>query len=225
VILAINTSSLQFSIALARKSGAVVAEYTLVSGKAGSRPLFPALHEILVRTGSDLRDVSVVAAATGPGSFTGLRVGLSAAKGLCRALGIPVIGVPSLEALASQWACLDLPVCALLGSKKGEIFAGIFRAERGDGLKRLREDCALSIEDLPLFVKGRTVFVGDDFEGQAGRIQEILGPRAVLAPATVWSPRAAAVALFAAGRLRQGHFDDAGTLVPTYLRAPDIRLN
>lgn len=225
MILAINTSSLQFSIALARESGALVAEYTLASGKIGARPLFPALHEVLVRTGSDLRDVRVLAAATGPGSFTGLRVGLSAAKGLCRALGIPIIGVPSLEALASQWACSDLPICALLGSKKGEVFASLFRVRKGVGLVRVKEDCSLSMKELPFFVEDRAVFLGDDYEGQAGLIREILGPKAELAPPPAWTPRASAVAVMAGNRLRQGDFDDPQTLVPTYLRAPDIRLN
>jgi len=197
VILAINTSSLQFSIALARESGALIAEYTLASGKKGARPLFPALHEILVRTDVNLRDVKVLAAATGPGSFTGLRVGLSAAKGLCRALGIPIIGVPSLEALASQWTCLDLPICALVGSKKGEVFASLFRVRRGMGLVREKEDRSLRMTELPFFVKGRAVFLGDDFEGQSGMIQELLGSRAELGPPPAWTPRASAVAVIA----------------------------
>lgn len=225
MILAINTSSLLFSIALARDSGALVAEYTLVSGKAGARPLFPALHELLVRTGADLRDLSVLAAATGPGSFTGLRVGLSAAKGLCRALGIPIIGVHSLEALASQWVRPDIPTCALLASKKGEVFASLFRAGEGTGLVKVEEDRALGVRELPSLVKDRAVFVGDDYEAQAGVIRDVLGSRAELAPAPVWTPRASAVAVFAANRLREGDFDNPETLVPTYLRAPDIRVN
>lgn len=225
MILAINTSSLQFSIALARESGGLVAEYTLASGRTGSRPLFPSLHELLVRTGMDLRDVRVLAAATGPGSFTGLRVGLSAAKGLCRALGIPIIGVPSLEALASQWACHDLSICALLGSKKGEVFASLFRVRKGMGLVREKEDCSLRMRELPLFVEDRAVFLGDDFEGQSGMIRELLGSRAELAPAPAWTPRASAVAVIAANRFRLGDFDDPETLVPTYLAAPNIRVN
>jgi tRNA threonylcarbamoyladenosine biosynthesis protein TsaB len=225
VILAINTSSLQFSIALARESGALVAEYTLASGKSGARPLFPSLHELLVRTGVDLRDVKALAAATGPGSFTGLRVGLSAAKGLCRALGIPIIGVSSLEAMASQWACLDLPICALLGSKKGEVFASLFRMRKGMGLVREKEDCSLRIGELPSFVEDRAVFLGDDYEGQSGMIRELLGSKAELAPAPAWTPRASAVAVIAGKRLRQGDLDDLGTLVPNYLAAPDIRPN
>jgi tRNA threonylcarbamoyladenosine biosynthesis protein TsaB len=225
VILAINTSSLQFSIALARLSGAPVAEYTLSAGRAGVRPLFPALHELLVRTGVDLREVRYLAAAKGPGSFTGLRVGLSAAKGLCRALGIPMVGVCSLEALASQWACTDLPVCALLGSKKGEVFASLFRVGKGRGLTRVKEDGCLRMSDLPLYVDDRAVFLGDDFEGQAGTIQGVLGSRAELAPPSVWTPRATAVAVIAGSRIREGDFDDPETLVPTYLRAPEIRVN
>ncbi|MEW6666855.1 MAG: tRNA (adenosine(37)-N6)-threonylcarbamoyltransferase complex dimerization subunit type 1 TsaB [Thermodesulfobacteriota bacterium] len=225
LILAINTSSLQFSIALARESGALVAEYTLASGKTGSRPLFPALHELLVRTGADLRDVRALAAATGPGSFTGLRVGLSAAKGLCRALGIPIIGVPSLQALASQWACTDLPICALLGSKKGEVFTSLFRVRKGAGLLREKEDCSLRMRELAFFVEDRAVFIGDDFDGQSGVIREILGSRADLAPGPVWTARASAVAAIAGNRLREGDVDDPETLVPNYLSAPDIRRN
>ncbi|RJR43424.1 MAG: tRNA (adenosine(37)-N6)-threonylcarbamoyltransferase complex dimerization subunit type 1 TsaB [Desulfobacteraceae bacterium] len=222
VILAINTSSLRFSIALIRENGALIGEYSLVAGPKGSRPLFPALHELLHHTKTDMKNAAAVAVAGGPGSFTGLRVGVAMAKGFCHGLGIPLIGVDSLEALAGQLSYPAYPVCAVIGSKKGEVFAALFRSDEIGGMVRVTEDGCLKIEELPALVKQKTIFLGDDFEAQSSAIKSAVGPYAFLAPSPLWSPKASQVGLIALDRLQKGSWDDLERYVPNYLRPPEL---
>ncbi|MBN1105506.1 MAG: tRNA (adenosine(37)-N6)-threonylcarbamoyltransferase complex dimerization subunit type 1 TsaB [Deltaproteobacteria bacterium] len=223
MILAVNTSSVQFSVALMRDSGALNGEYSISSGPTGSRPLFPALKDLLARTDADLRKIAAVAVATGPGSFTGLRVGLAMAKGLCQALDVPLIGVPTLRAMAVQVSWTAYPVCSVIGARKGEVFAALFDVVEGRGPVEIKEDTCLQLTDLSRFVEERAVFVGDDFESQAGTIIRVLGDRALLAPGFFWNPKASAVGALALQRFHEGRWDDMESLVPTYLRPPDIR--
>lgn len=222
MILAINTSSFRFSIALIRGNGAMIGEYSLVGGPKGSRPLFPALHELLVHTNSDLKNAAAVGVAGGPGSFTGLRVGVAMAKGFCQGLGIPLIGVPSLEALACQLSQTAYPICAVIGSKKGEVFAALFRSDENGEMIRMTEDGCFKIADLPGLVKEKTVFIGDDFESQASAIRKTVGTDALLAPSSFWAPKAAQVGAITLNRLRSGSWDDLEGYVPNYLRPPEI---
>ena len=101
MILAINTSTLQFSLALLKKDGAIVAEQVMFRKKGNFGSLMPAFDRLLSLSDARTGDLSGIAVAIGPGSFTGLRIGISLAKGLCHALLIPLAGVSSLEALAT----------------------------------------------------------------------------------------------------------------------------
>lgn len=222
VILAINTSSLRFSIALMKRSGALIGEYSLVEGPKGSRPLFPALQALLAQTNSDLRKVEAVAVAGGPGSFTGLRVGVSMAKGFCQALGVPLISVRTLEALASQLPYAAYPVCPLIGSRRGEVFAALFMCSENGEMVRTAEDVCLKLTGLSELIGGKTVFIGDDFDLQAPAVQKAVGENAFLAPRSFWSPKAAPVGTIAIRRLRDGSSEDLEGYVPSYLRPPEL---
>lgn len=222
VILAINTSSLRFSIALMKGNGGLIGQYTLADGPKGSRPLFPALHELLVQTNLDLRKAEAVAVAGGPGSFTGLRVGVSMAKGFCQAMGIPFIAVPTLEALASQLSHTAYPVCPVIGSRKGEVFAALFRSSENGEMIRMTEDVCLKVTGLSELVREKTVFIGDHFDSQAPGIQKALGRNALLAPCSCWSPTAAPVGAIALRRFRNGDTDDLEDYSPNYLRPPEV---
>jgi len=120
MILAINTTTTQFGLAILDKDGTVNAEYVLSSKKSGSTLLMPALDFIIKNLNISVKDLKCVVVAIGPGSFTGLKIGLSVAKGISFSLGIPIIGVSSLEALASQIPYCDIPITAMIDSRKRE---------------------------------------------------------------------------------------------------------
>ena len=225
MILALNTSTLQYGLALLREDGNVLAEHFLSKGKGHFGGLMPALDFLLTNSGTGIHNVRGIIVAVGPGSFTGLRVGLSTAKGLSQGLDVPIIGVTSLEALASQLNYSAFPVISVLDSRKNEFFAGRFAWDHKHLLVRNGEDVCIKAEDLSSLCKIPTLFVGNDFAGQGSLIKERLGPRAVLAPAHLWNPRASALGLLGLKRFHAHDFDDSHQLSPIYMRPPDIRPN
>ncbi len=225
MILAINTSTLEFGLALLDEEGTVSAEYFMSKGEAHFGTLMPALDFLLSASKSDIHSLRCLTVAIGPGSFTGLRVGLSVTKGVCHALQIPVVGVSSLEALASQLPYSHLPITPILDSRKGEFFAAQFTWDKGQGLQRTHEDLAFRPNELPSLFEVPALFVGNSFSSQAPLIRKMLGPRALLAPAPCWSLRASAVGFVGLKRFRLRAFDDPQGLSPIYLRPPDIRPN
>jgi len=225
MILAINTSTLQFSIALMREDEAILAEFS-ASGKKGRFGSFmPALDFLLATTETDIAAVRAVVVATGPGSFTGLRVGLSAAKGLCHALEVPILGISSLEALAAQIPYSDASITPILDSRKGEFFAAQFVWSNRSHLSRNMTDRYARLEDFPALFEKPTRFIGNDYPRQAPLIRDALGHNALLAPAHLWTLKASAVGHLGLKRYHAGDHDDAGNLNPKYMRPPLIRPN
>lgn len=223
--LAINTSTLQFGLALVENDGTVLAEYLTSRGKGHFGGLMPALKFLFVASGYDVRQVKALIIATGPGSFTGLRVGLSAAKGLCHALDVPIIGISSLEALASQIPYSNLPIVPVIDSRKGEVFTACFFWNDEGQLLRRNKDTCIKMKDLPSIIEEPVVFVGNDFAAQGSFIKGIMGSRAFLGPAPCWTVRASSVGFLGLSRFQSKKFDNPQALNPTYLRPPDIRPN
>ena len=225
MILAFNTSTPQFSIALIKEEGTILSEYYLASGSQNFRAFMPGIDFLLSNSNVVTKDIKALIVATGPGSFTGLRVGLSEAKGMAQGLQIPIIGVSSLEAMAAQLPFVRLPVCAITHSRKGEVFVALFSWGDDQGMIRMRQDTCLRIEDLPSIIEKPTLFLGNDFKRQGHVLRKILGPKAKLAPAHLWNLKASAVGTLGLKRFLDQDFDDLQELVPTYLRPPDIRPN
>jgi tRNA threonylcarbamoyladenosine biosynthesis protein TsaB len=225
MILAINTSTLQFSLALLAESGGLVAEHMMSEGKGHFQNLMPALHFLLNSSEREIHEVTCIAVATGPGSFTGLRIGLSLSKGLCHALRVPVVGISTLEAMALQAPCADLPVVPLLYSRKGEVFAARFVWENNWVLKRTGDDTWVRFDEVPLLFQEPSLFVGNDYPTQATRLKDLLGERALLAPVHCWCLKASSIGSLALERFIHGDLDDPAALNPIYLRPPDIRPN
>ena len=225
MILAINTSTAHTGLALLREDGTVLGEYSVSAGSRHFGNLMPALHFLMFSSKSDIHELTGLVVARGPGSFTGLRVGLSAAKGLCHALDLPVVGVSSLEALASQVPYSSLPVMPVIDSRKGEFFTARFIWSNDQGLLRNSEDVYLKLEDFPALCKEPTLLIGNDFEGQGAPLRGILGSSVLPAPAHLWNLRASAVGFLGLKRLQSKDFDDPRSLDPVYMRPPDIRPN
>ena len=225
MILAINTSTLQFGLAILEEDGTVLAEYFMSERDGHFGNLMPALFFLFSSLKSDIHDVKGIAVAMGPGSFTGLRVGLSTAKGLCHALNVPIIGISSLEALASQLSCADLPVSSILNSKKGEVFAAQFVWNEGYELIRDMEDTCVKIEDLLSLFDKPTIIIGNDYVNQGTLLKNMPGSRVLLAPAYQWNLKPSSVGFLGLRRFLAHDFDDLQGLNPLYHRPPNIRPN
>ncbi|MBW1996723.1 MAG: tRNA (adenosine(37)-N6)-threonylcarbamoyltransferase complex dimerization subunit type 1 TsaB [Deltaproteobacteria bacterium] len=225
MILCINTSTLQYGMAFVDERGSVLTEYFL-SPKSNSFTAFmPSLDYVLRTRGIEIKELKAVIVSRGPGSFTGLRVGLSAAKGICQGLQIPIIGVSSLESMALQIPYPSEAVCAIIDSRRGEVFAGLFTLSEEGRLVRTRDDTPLRFEDLVSFAGDKAIFIGNNFAQQGKIVRDLLGPRALLAPAPLWNLKASSLAVIGLRRYRRGDFDQLGDLVPFYLRPADIRPN
>ena len=190
--------------------------------------LMPAVAQLLDRRGVRPAELDAVAVALGPGGFSALRTGLSAAKGLALAARIPVIGVGSLDLEAYPVRDSGLPVCALLEAGRGEASSALISPDGG----RLRDDRITGLEELLDEVRamvigagratvGPVLFCGEGMALWAGDIRAALGGRAALCH-TPPAARAHSLAALAWARLERGQTDDLDALQPHYLRMPTI---
>ena len=224
MILAISTSSFQFSLALLDEDGSLRAEYVMAGGAGRFAGMFPAFEDILSALGSTIRDVSALAVAVGPGSFTGLRVGLAAAKGFAHALHAPLVGVSSLEALACQLAGAGGTIAPVLDARRAEVFTAPF-APGSPYPERSGDDACVPFDHLPSFYRGPVVFIGNDYPRQAPLLRGAFGDSVLLAPPHLWNLRASSVGCLGLRRLRSEDHDDPESLSPVYLRPADIYPN
>ena len=198
----------------------VVAEGAHRESRSHTASLPVLVERVLGEAGLALEDVEGIAVSIGPGSFTGLRIGLALAKGLAFAGGLPLVGVPTLEALA--WVADAAPgtsVCAALDARKREAYAALFAVEAG-GLRRVTPDLALAPEALAARLPRPCTLVGD-----AGEVYgAVLGAHARLLPFATHHPRGGMVARLGAARLAAGEAANVGTLEPIYVRPPDAEL-
>lgn len=222
LILGLDTSTPAGGVALAEDERLLAVRYFDV-GLQHSRRLFIDVEEVLRLAGASARQVAAVAVTAGPGSFTGLRLGLSAAKGFCLGTDAALVTVPTLEALAARVPFCGRPVCALLDARKGEVYAGVYGTE--DGWPRLLES-ARAVAPARLIGERAsipTVYTGDG----ALAYRELLaglGQAAVLAPSHCARPDAGTVAMLGLLRLRRGEVADLASVEPDYLREPDAKV-
>ena len=161
-------------------------------------------------------DLHGVAVGSGPGSFTGLRIGMAAAKGLCFALNLPLLAISTLKGLAARVVFERMPVCAMLDARRGEVYAGVYSLDGGTLTARL-PDTALPLEELMLKLPRPVLFVGEGSSTYRSQIEADLGRDAGFAPASNY-PCGASVALLGVEALRDGSAVDVATAEPEYHR-------
>ena len=223
MILAIDTATPHGGVALV-SGEKVLSRALLPAGRQASGTILAAVDGLFRNAGSTLSEVSHVAVSAGPGSFTGLRVGMAAAKGFCQGLGARIVPVSTLHALALAFPYPGGTVCPILDARKNEIYAALFRWE--DGMcRRLLPDVAVAPEALPdLAGGGEMLFCGDGAFSFREFLRERFGKRAVFPPEGEGRPDAGAVGLLAARLLREGASADLRTLVPAYLRSSEAEV-
>ncbi|MFQ5521429.1 MAG: tRNA (adenosine(37)-N6)-threonylcarbamoyltransferase complex dimerization subunit type 1 TsaB [Candidatus Methylomirabilia bacterium] len=221
-ILAVETSTPAGGAALL-DGERLVGEYMVNIRATHSERLLAAVDQLLHDARWAPGDLEGLAVAVGPGSFTGLRIGISTVKGLALALAIPVAAVPTLEALAWGLPFAREPVCPILDAKKGEVYTALFHWE-GDRLTRDWEDSAESPEALCHRLAGPVIFVGDGVFAYGALLQAKLGLRATFAPPSRRLPSPACVGQVGQARLIAGERTDPRALTPRYLRPSEAEL-
>jgi len=220
VELAIDTSTNTAGVALARR-GSLVAEATWRTEFRHTAELVATIEWLLGRAGGRPSALEAVAVAVGPGSFSGLRVGLSAAKGLAMSLGIPIVGVGTLAVEAYPFLGGRMPVCPLLDAGRGEIAAALFR-ETGGQPQEAQAPHLTTVERLCRTISEPTLFCGEHLPVVREDIVGRLGPLAAFPPASAMVRRPGHLAELGWRRLAHGDADDLAALQPVYLRAPAI---
>jgi tRNA threonylcarbamoyladenosine biosynthesis protein TsaB len=191
------------------------------SNHAGTLPRL--VDEVVGESGKLDRE-DVLAVTIGPGSFTGLRIALSFAKGLAFAGGYRLIGIPTLDALALVAPPTEPRVCAVLDARKREVYAALYERD-GSRMIRRGEPCAIDAERLAHALGSPCAFIGDAVESYGEVFRRVLGPDVRLFASAMHPPTAATVARLAAFRLRDSAAgDDVTTLEPRYVRPPEAEL-
>jgi len=211
-ILAIESSARAVSAAVC-EDGKLIAYSYQNNGLTHSRTLLPLIEDMLKNSDIELADIGLIAVARGPGSFTGIRIGVAAAKGLSWASDIPAVGVSTLEAMAFQLALADGIVCAVMDARRSEVYNALFEVRGGEPV-RLCEDRAIPLSDLYEEIKKskkKCYLVGDGAELCYNYLLSRDVP-AIIAPEHLRYQNAYGVAL-AAGRARCDK-----ELKPVYLR-------
>ena len=214
-LLAVDTATSILSVAICDQDS-LIAEATLECDRRHTERLLATIDWILSESSLRLSDVDALAVSVGPGSFTGLRVGLAAMKGLAIGAHLPLVGVPTLDAMARTPGISDGIVCPVLDAKMGEVFAAAYES-CGDSLTLCSPVRVCSIQDFLSAATEKATYLGDGALLYRAEIERLRPGSTVLGP-LFRNPRASAVALEAFKLLQLGVPTDPDTVVPVYLR-------
>lgn len=222
-VLGIDTATWRASVGLVI-GGAIVGEQSLSTTGNHAGVLLPLIDDVLRQAGCRVDDLDAIAVSSGPGSFTGLRVALSVAKGVACATRARVVAVSTLEALARTVVDRTGVICPLLDARKGEVYAASFESTAA-GLKRLTADALVTPASLLDILPTPCVVLGDAVERYGALIASRLGARVTVLPFETHAPRGGVVAVLGGERLRAGQVADTHQLEPVYMRPSEAEVN
>jgi len=217
--LSIDTSSNIVSVALSHK-GEILASLIWQTTRNHTIELLPNLVCLLQQVKVELSSIEAIIVAKGPGSFNGLRVGISTAKGLAFTLSIPLLGVNTLEAEAYLFAFTELPIRPIHKAGREEIVTALYR-QKNNEWQCLETENLATVKTLYRRIKQKTLFCGEIPADIANEIQQSLGRQAIISQSNSLS-RANSLAILGWRKLSKGERDDLVTLQPLYLRPPHI---
>ncbi len=221
-VLVVDTSTPAGSVALC-EDGRVLAEYVRCLSGTHTDWLLAAIDRVLTDAGLVVNDLSLLAVVRGPGSFTGLRVGMATVKGLAMAADLPVVGLSSLELLAAAVPFARMPVCALLDARKQEVYAALYDTAGGKPVL-LGSERVLSPGRLAEELTGDVLFVGEGSEVYRDLLTGRLGARAHFAGTAFRLPRASFGGGLALAKEAAGEAAAAAMLAPVYIRPSEAEL-
>ena len=228
IILGIDSSGTVASAALATED-VVIAEYTLNNKLTHSQTLLPMIDEVISKAGIETEDIVAIAIASGPGSFTGLRIGAATAKGIGMAWNLPIVPVPTLEGMAFQLYGTDRLICPIMDARRGQVYTGLYEFTKNEMGNRMTAEnfrvvAPQEAKDIHQQIScinqlGREViFLGDGVPVYEEAIKTEMTVGYLLAPPFAARQRAAAVAVLGAYYYRQGKTESAAEHKPEYLR-------
>ena len=213
--LAIDTSTRYASIGLSSQGESVV-ELTWRSDRNHSVELVPSIQQLMKRVGIVPRDLEAIFIASGPGGFSALRVGMSAAKAMAMSLDIPLVAVGTLDIEAQPYIALESPVCALVGAGRSRVYLGDFTDASHPTYSVILHD------ELASSAPRDALFCGEGLPQVADIIRAEFGESAVIADAPLPTRRAGVLASLGYSMLREGRTADSLTLEPLYLRSSQV---
>ncbi|MDD5095417.1 MAG: tRNA (adenosine(37)-N6)-threonylcarbamoyltransferase complex dimerization subunit type 1 TsaB [Dehalococcoidia bacterium] len=220
--LTIDTSTNMAGAALSDK-GRVLADFTWQTDQNHTVELIPRVIYLLQLRRADIHDTTAIIVAKGPGSFNGLRVGLSTAKGLAFALGIPLVTISTLEAIAFSHADAVFPICPMMNAGRSEITAATFETRSGKW-ERIVPEHITTIEELSAAIRERTLFCGEINPETSARLKKELGDNAVFPERPPALRRISCLCELGWRRIESGDLDDVRTAQPLYLKKPSITI-
>lgn len=217
-ILAVESSGMVAAVAVVRE-GRLIGEYFLDHEKTHSQHLMPLVEQLLAGLDMEIADIDIFAASKGPGSFTGLRIGLATVKGLAQALDKPIIGVPTLDGLAYNLLSRQGLICPIMNARREQVYTSIYRSNG----KLLRLDEYMAIPVIELVQKLRTfdepvMFNGDGVPAYWDIIKNEMGDKALMAPINLLTQRASSIACLALDMYKIEGAQKYTEVVPFYLR-------
>lgn len=221
-VIAIETATMVGSIAIV-DAARVISETTLNARATNSERLMATMDRLLNDAGFTIDDMDGIAVSIGPGSFTGLRIGISTAKGLSYASGKPLLGIPTLDALALNMTFSKHLICPIQDARKGEVYTALYRPG-AKSPEKMTDDLALNPAALAGMINEKTVFLGDGVNTHREILMKQLGDLYNEAPLPLQLPRASNVAVLALKRLENGDADDPFTMTPRYIRKPEAEM-
>lgn len=222
-VLAIDTSNQILGVAV-MKNNEVAGKVLLNIKRNHSVQLMPAINRLMKETALTPDQLDRIVVAHGPGSYTGVRIGLSTAKTMAWALGIPVIGVSSLELLAWNAAASDMEICPFFDARRGLVFTGLYQWRSEKGIEKVKEEENILLDDWLLELKERNqriFFLSPDLETHKQTITEALGELAVFPPSSFHLPDPSHLFTAATSKTVQS----VHQLVPNYLRITEAESN
>jgi tRNA threonylcarbamoyladenosine biosynthesis protein TsaB len=221
-ILAVETSTRVGSVAIVENES-LIAEYTLNVVATHSERLLPAIDQILKDSKLTIQEIEGFAVSLGPGSFTGLRIGISTVKGLALATGKAVVGIPTLDVLAHNVVFSHLLICPMLDARKGEVYTALYRGDGKGILQKLSPDLALKPHDLLQRVKEPVIFLGDGVDVYRDKLTGNKD-NYLFAPSYLNQPRASTLAKLCLEKFRKGEILKEEEIIPLYCRASEAEI-
>lgn len=215
-VLALDTSTSCLSVALMRDK-AIISEINLAVKVGHAGMILLVIDEVLTKSSTCKDDITLIATGTGPGSFTGLRIGIATAKGLAKAIRCPLAGIPTLDIIARGALPSSMHIMPIVDAKKGEVFCALYNKHGS----RLTDIMNLRPEGIAALVKEDTLFVGNACDLYRDILIKDLGPLYHEGPALLWYPRASVLAGIAQSLPSESLSQD---VQPLYIRASDATL-